>query len=348
MLENETVDAPQADTRKDVLAQQFAQVETEAAANPAPVISAPKVEAAPTGERLRAPDGKFIPKEAAAAPIAPVVDPTAPPAEPPIWERPPQSWKKDFHEPWKTIDPKSREYIWQREEQMRAGIEPLIPKAKFADEVQKVLEPYMGTLRGLGVSPPQAIEALIRTDHTLRNSPPDQRRQIFMQLASQYGVSLNPVEGEQPQQGQMPPEVFNLKNELTNLRGEVLSWKEQQERAANEQLQLEINKFSAKHEFFEDVRPTMAKLLQSGMAETMDDAYEQAIRLNPELFDTIQSRKQAEEAAKNSAALNDAAKRARAAAVSVKSSTPGAPPTTKAQDRRSKLAEQFDGLSERL
>src|SRR5688572_15867681 len=113
MLENETVDAPQADTRKDILAQQFAEVET-AAANPAPVVTAPKVEAAPTGERPRAPDGKFIPKaldddrfsptygKEKKADAAPVVDPAAPPAEPPVWERPPQSWKKEFHDIYKT------------------------------------------------------------------------------------------------------------------------------------------------------------------------------------------------------------------------------------------------------
>lgn len=345
MLENEVEQAPQADTRKDILAQQFEEVETAAVANPEPAAHAPA-----DGDRPRAPDGKFIPKEAkTAATELPLETPTQPAVEPPVWERPPQSWKKDYHEIWKAADPKLREYAYQREEQMRAGIEPLIPKAKFADEVNKVLEPYMGTLRGLGVSPPQAIEALIRTDHALRNSSPDERRQLFFRLASQYGVNLNPVEGEAPQQmQQLPPEVFNLKNELTNLRGEVLSWKEQQERNANEQLQSEINKFSLKHEHFEDVREDMAMLLQSGRADTMEDAYDKAIRLNPELFDQIQSRKQAEEAARNSAALDAAAKGARRAAVSVKSSTPGAAPTTNATDRRSRIAEQFDNLSERL
>ena len=80
----------------------------------------------------------------------------------------------------------------------------------------------------------------------------------------------------------------------------------------------------------------------------LDDAYDKAIRLNPELFDAVQSGRQAEVDAAKRAAANTAAKRARAAAVSVKGSTPGTVTNTKAQDRRSLLAEQFDNISDRL
>jgi hypothetical protein len=62
----------------------------------------------------------------------------AEPEEKPVWERPPSSWKRDYHEIWETADPKLKQYAYQREEEMRAGIEPLIPKAKFADEVKQI------------------------------------------------------------------------------------------------------------------------------------------------------------------------------------------------------------------
>jgi hypothetical protein len=110
----------------------------------------------------------------------------------------------------------------------------------------------------------------------------------------------------------------------------------------------EIGQFSQKAEHFEEARPAMIQLLQSGMATDLQDAYEKAIRLDPNLFDAVQQSKQAEVDAHKRAAANKAAKSARAAAVSVKSSTPGAATTTKAQDRRSLLAEQFDSMSERF
>jgi dsDNA-binding SOS-regulon protein len=92
----------------------------------------------------------------------------------------------------------------------------------------------------------------------------------------------------------------------------------------------------------------MIQLLQSGVATDLQDAYDKAVRLDPNLFETIQQSKQAEVDAQKRAAANKAAKSARAAAVSVRGSAPGTITATKAQDRRSLLAEQFDSMSERL
>ena len=80
----------------------------------------------------------------------------------------------------------------------------------------------------------------------------------------------------------------------------------------------------------------------------MDDAYQKAIRLDNDLFTKHQPASQGQADAAKREASNRAAKAARAAAVSVKSSTPGAATSTKAQDRRSLLMEQFDNLNERF
>ena len=121
-----------------------------------------------------------------------------------------------------------------------------------------------------------------------------------------------------------------------------------QEQQQNQLLLGEINNFSQKVDYFEEARPAMIQLLQSGMASSLEDAYEKAIRLTPELFESHQKslQAQAEESKRNAA--NNAAKKARAAAVSVKGSTPGTVTNTKAQDRRSLLAEQFDNISDRF
>ena len=110
----------------------------------------------------------------------------------------------------------------------------------------------------------------------------------------------------------------------------------------------EINSFSTKAEHFEEARPTMIQLLQSGVAQTLDEAYNKAVRLNEELFDKVQSARQAQVASKQSSELNKAAKAARAAAVSVRSATPGANTAPKAQGRRALLEEAFDEMGARL
>ena len=266
-----------------------------------------------------------------------------PPAEPPVWERPPASWKKDYHEAWTTADPKLKEYAWKREEEMRAGVQPLLSKAQYADQMQQAIEPYMNNIRGLGIEAPQAVKALMEADNVLRHGSPQQKQAYFAQLAQQYGINMGDV-----QTTPVDPNFYAIQNELAQVRGEVLNWKQQQENAQNQALLNEINQFQTKAEYFEEARPLMIQLLNSGVAQDLDDAYQKAIRLDNDLFTKHQQASQgAADQAKRDAS-NRAAKAARAAAVSVKSSTPGAATSTKAQDRRSLLLEQFDNLNERF
>ncbi len=313
--------------RKELLAQQFDAV--EAGEDPAPQAN------------NRDPAGRFTKTK---EPVA------EEPVEQPAWSKPPASWKKEYHDYWHKADPKLREYAWQREEQMKRGVEPLLSKAQFADAMNEALEPYMATIRGLGMTPDKAVAALAQADHTLRTSAPEQKMQYFLQLAQSYGINLGQMAPQQGQQGaaQYDPMVYQLQNELNAMRGEVMGWKQQQEMQQNQQLLTEINDFSLKAEHFEDARPTMIQLLQSGVAETLDDAYEKAIRLDSELFERVQSASQAQVAAKQAAQKDRAAKTARAAAVSVRGSTPGTNTASKAQSRRSLLEEAFSDLEQRL
>ncbi len=92
----------------------------------------------------------------------------------------------------------------------------------------------------------------------------------------------------------------------------------------------------------------MIQLLQGGMANTLDEAYDKALRLDTDLYDRQTQAQQASVNVQKIGMVDKAAKAARAAAVSVKSSTPGVATTTKAQDRRSMLVEQFANLDERF
>ena len=322
-----TTEDEKATDRKELLAQQFDDIEND---------NTP----AEKEEKPRAANGKFVAKEEPQE--------AEEPAEEPVWKRPPSSWKRDYHEVWNTADPRLQEYAYKREEEMRAGIEPLRSKAQFADQVNEAIQPYMNTIQGLGIDAPRAIKALMEADHALRYSPPDQKRAYLANLARQYGIDLGDM-GVASQGGPVDPNYYALQNELNSVRGEIVNFKQQQEQAENQALLGEINSFATKAEHFEEARPTMIQLLQSGVASTLEEAYEKAIRLNDDLYQQIQQRSQAEAETAKRESANRAAKAAKAAAVSVKSSTPGnRTTTTKAQDRRSMLLEQFDSINERF
>lgn len=331
MAENlqEIVPVENSDTRRELLAQQLDDMEQTA---PEPAIETPVAE-----NRPRDDSGRY-------AKVEPEADQSV---EEPLWKRPPASWRREQHEVWNAADPRMQEYAYQREEQMRAGVAPFQEKARYADQMQQVIEPYMQTIQGLGIEPYQAVGALMNADYTLRNSSPQDRLVYFAKLAQSYGVDLNQV-GRLPQQSPVDPMVYTLQNELNNVRGEVQSWKNQQEQVQTTALLGEIDKFSQTVYHFEEARPAMIQLLQGGMADDLQDAYNKAVRIDPNLFDAVYQSQQAGVGVEKRAAANRAAKSARAAAVSVRSSTPGAQTTTRAQDRRSLLAEQFDAMNERL
>ena len=328
--------------RHDLLTEQFDALEKASSeAGPAKsTADAPSPRSDGRDER-----GKFAAKAGDAPATAP---PQTAPAPEPVWKRPPKSWKPETHELWNTADPRLQEYAYSREEQMRNGVDSIVGKAKFADSMQAAIEPFMGTIRGLGITPDKAVSALMQADHILRTADPKSKLDYFKKLASQYGISLDGV--RQDPQSQVDPRLFALSQELNQVRGEVLSFKEQQEQAQNQALLSEIEIFAAdpKNTHFEAARPTMVDLLQRGLADTLEDAYRKALRLDDNLFSTVYPQ-QGAPVVDRKVAADRAAKSARSAAVSVKGSTPGSSSTTtKAQDRRSMLEEQFSNLSERL
>ena len=325
-VENQNLEAPQAeDSRRAMLEEGF-----EAAEKGEPIEN--------IGQRDE--KGRFARQTA---------EPEQTDEEMPVWKRPPASWKKDFHDIWAKADPKMQEYAWQREEQMRQGVEKVMTKAQFADAMQEAIAPYLPTIQGMGLSPEKAVSALMQADYTLRNAQPQQKLQLFAQLAQSYGINLGAIAGNpQVPQTSVDPLVYQLQNELNNVRGEVMGWKQAQEMQQNQVLLDEINSFSQKAEHFEEVRPAMIQLLQSGMAETLDEAYEKAVRLDKDLSERVQKAQQAEQATKQAREYTRAAKAARAAAVSVRSATPGVNTAPKAGDRRAILEEQFADLESRL
>jgi hypothetical protein len=311
--------------------------QTQAAAD-----DAPAEQAAPEVERPRGPDGKFLPAAAAPVDESPVA---TEPVEEPVWKRPPNSWKKDKHELWLTAASKPEtaalvEYAYQREEEMKRGIEDIIPKAKFADQVNEALEPYRENQRAAGVEPVQALQALMHADHILRNAPPEQKKAYALNLLAQYGIQFNPEDAYAiPTYTPPPVDVAAV------VQHELSAWEQRQQ---DQVLQAEIDEFKTTHPDFEEHRPAMQALLANSLAPDLETAYQKAKRLDDDAFKSMQEGLQAQAETDRRAAADKAAKNARAAAVSPRSSTPGARPATNAKDRRSMLAEQFDSLTERF
>lgn len=329
-------------TLRDTLSQQFDALDSPASE---PVASAADQSASPdsqptAADRARDEAGRFA-KKTEAAPAAPE-QAAQPQAEVQPKPRPPRptSWKKDYEAQWETLDPSLAEYIHQRESEYAKGVSTYKNEADRARELNEAMAPFMSDLQKHNIAPSQWISNLGNAHRTLAMGSPQQKAQMFAKLAQDYGVDLGQYTGQQTD-----PRLMSMAQELQELRAQVgNTTKAWQEREQTELLS-HIQKFASDkeaHPHYEQVKDTMAQLLESGMAPDLETAYAKAVRLNDDIWQSQQaSQQQAQEAERQRAAAA-----ARGKAVSVKTATPsGAVHTATPKDRRALLAEQLDAAA---
>ena len=261
----------------------------------------------------RGPDGKFAKREAPVE-AAPEEIPEA--DKPPAVEAP-ASWSKEGRELFTGADPKLREYIMQRDRQQQEGVAKLKHeyegKAKFAEEMWGEIAPYQQLIESEGGTPAGAVRELLQTAALMRQGTPQQKAQALYQIARQFNV---PLSGEQPETPS-DPRYDALQQELQSVRNEFGQFRQSAADQQTQALQAEVDAFKAEHPHFEAVRATMGRLIQSGEAEGLKDAYEKAVWLNPDIRESTLSEQEAAKEAERKAQERERTEKAKKAAGSV-------------------------------
>lgn len=290
-------------------------------------------------QRARDEAGRFAAKEKAPEPT--------PPAEEAKPIKAPSSWKPAAQEAYlkaergEALTPEEVRILTneanRRESDFHRGVEEFKTHAQKARAYEAVIAPYQQTFQSLGVDAPTAIGHLLKADHTLRYSDPATKAQYFQQLAQQYGVNLEQIQNPP----QYDPQTQYLMQQLNELRQTQAQWhnsiQQQEQTRANQ----ELEQFSqAGNAHFEAVRGDMADLLETGKATSLQDAYEKAVWMNPDIRQSLIEQQRSEAQKKAMAEAQNL--RAKTAAVSVKGSSPSAGGVqTNGSDLRSLIASQF-------
>ena len=286
---------------------------------------------APKSDRVRDDSGKF-----AKASVTDDNDFGLETESAPVETKPrPSSWKKDYEEQWGKLDPTLQDYIGQREADYAKGVSTYKNQWDSAAPLMQAIEPFMPLLQQNNIEPSTWISNLGKAHATLAMGSPEQKMQMFAQLANDYGVSLNGLtgQGSDPQFAMMAQELNQVKNQWNQFQS-------QQERLEQNQLQNEITSFQNDKPYFEEVRETMAGLLQAGMADDLQTAYDKAIRLQDGVFQKVQ----AEQVKTTEADRHAKVAQAKAKALSPKSATPTASMSSsgKGASIRDSLMESFE------
>lgn len=288
-MENE----PVVDDMKSDLAAAMETLEAgETNTTPAPSIegqapATPEVGAKPTP----APETVAAPAVAGKPAAAPVV------AEPEV--KPPQSWKPDMRERWKTLPKEVQQEVLRREREINNGLQASTEARRFQEEFNKVAQPFAGHIAAVNGSPIKAFGDYLRTSALLRTGSPGEKANAIAAAIQEYGVPVELLDtalaarlrGQpMPQtQGQSRPQEFRDPRVDQILQG--------QEQAEREAMSAELESFSndPKNEFFADVKSDMADLLefnaQRGVKMTLQQAYDRCCRLNDSVQATVDQRK---------------------------------------------------------
>jgi hypothetical protein len=263
--------------------------------------------------------------------------------------KPPQSWTKEAKEQFASLDPLVQKELVKRETDYSKGIQRHAEGAKWAEETRPIFEQWQPYLNQLGTTPHQAFKALIQAEYTLRHGSPQHKQQALAKMAQDYGIPLAQPSETQPADNSAQP----IYDELNNLRQQVLQQQQYQQQEQNRiaqdqeaQMQEMITEFSSNEAYphFEQVRESMAQLLQGGVAESLEDAYNKAAWSNPEIRSSLIQSEEAKRI-KNQAGI---ARSAKSKASSIHGSPSGAETPATELSIRDQLQNAMTGDSRRV
>jgi hypothetical protein len=226
------------------------------------------------------------------------------------------AWKKPAQEALRALPPETQQYIVEREQQFHKGIQQYKEDAQKGRTLGNAIAPHMEYLQQLQVAPEVAVSKLIETERRLRTSDPETKAKEFVRLAHDYGIDLNSLTSVP-----FDPYHHNLEQRLAQQQAALEQITQSRQMAEQAQLGQTIEQFAQTHEHFDDVRETMADLLDKGFASDLNDAYAKAVRLNDDVFSRVSQ--QPTQQVNPIQRANEAAKAAKASAVSVKGSPTG-------------------------
>jgi len=321
------------------------------------------VEAEVNDEPLRNEKGQFVAKEEAEVPV----EASAPEAEEeaeepaPVEVKPalnrPTTWKKEYLPIWdkltagEQLSPeeaiKLAEYSNQRESEYKKGVSTYKAEADNARQLISAVEPFMPELQKNNIHPATFINNLGRAHMVLAQGSPEQKIQMFHKLAQDYGIQLN----QAGQFQQQDPYTQQLMQQLQMVNQEVSTIKSRYEQEEQQRLVGEIERVRQNEEqfpHFDEVRETMAQLLEQGLANDLETAYAKAVRLQDDVWAKEQDRLL--QKAQQVQSKQQQVAKAKAKAVSPRSVTPNnLVAASDKKDRRSLIEEQLgSALSNRV
>ena len=240
--------------------------------------------------------------------------------------KPPVGYSPESREEWKNVPQAVKAQIHKREQDIAKAMEGTAVARRSHQQLGALANTYGSVLAAEGVQHPmQAVENLFKTVAELRMGSPAQKAQKMAQLIEHYGVDIGaldtaltgqtPVDPQSSQFEQLLDQRMAPINQVMEQLTQLQAGKQQQTQQAAMQ---EVETFKQTAEFLDDVRNDMADLIDMaanrGYDMSMQEAYDKACALNPQISAIMKQRADAAALVGNSNSI--AAKRSASSSIS--------------------------------
>lgn len=197
----------------------------------------------------------------------------------------PKTWRAEAAAEWAKLPPVVQAEIAKREEDMFQGLEGYKQDASWGKALKTVLDPYAAIMQQHNIDPIVQVKGLMNAHYQLATGSAQAKADMLSKLLVDYKIDPALVRiGEAP--GEAPyvdPTVKALRTELDEVKSSLQQNQADREKALRADLDVKITKFFAdpKNVYVQELGNEIANLIEKGVAKDLDDAYQQAIWLNP-------------------------------------------------------------------
>lgn len=209
-------------------------------------------------------------------------------------EKSPAGLSPALREKYKSVPKEIKDWVQKRETDFAVGIQKHAEWAQRAQAMDKVLQPYMPYIQMNGGA--QIIPQVLSTAMALSMGPQSARVNAAIDILLNNEIDISLLDKElsarlegRPQAQQQP--MSENEKWLAQFRQEQEQQRQYQQQQTQQGVQQTVSQFigDPKNEFAEDVRDDMAMLLKANAERvpfvpmSLDDAYDKACRMNPEI-----------------------------------------------------------------
>lgn len=232
----------------------------------------------------------------------------------------PENWDKDRTAAFDGLpDEASKQTYVDAVKNLERGFqekrETLSSATKEHEAIVNLMQPFEAQLKANGLDRLSGIRSLVGAQQLLTQNPQQGLTQLLQQygganakaivqnLAKQYGVTEAAAEGD----AYVDPEIAALKGQISDLTNTFQQTQTNVQQTAQAEALNQVDLFekatdesgNVLHPHFEQVQISMGMLMKAGLANTMDEAYKTAIRMDAGLFGDLQKAEREQEASKN-------------------------------------------------